>query len=130
MTSLRQISVVGFCMLAVSMAWIIYWADTGAESPVFTWVEKIPWGDKFAHLCLYGGLALLLNLSLDCRCFQVVNWPIQWGSFLVLFVATLEEITQGFFATRTLDSGDLLADLLGVYLAACLLRPQHPVPDQ
>jgi len=117
---------IGFILLLAFVIWVSYEADIGAENLFFTLVDSIPFGDKLGHIWLYGGLALLLNLGLKCRSFRFVDWRIQWGSAVVLLFAILEELSQGFFAARTLDMGDILADIIGVYLAAFLISRKLP----
>ncbi|MEN0037749.1 MAG: VanZ family protein [Cellvibrio sp.] len=83
--------------------------------------DLVPYGDKVAHVLLYGCLALLLNLLLKRKVLTVKSLNFQLGSVLVLGFAVLEELSQGFFATRNLDMWDLFADVIGVYLAAILV---------
>lgn len=124
MKSAQLIPLAGFGGLLVFILWIIYMADTGKESIWFVWVEQIPGGDKLGHIWLYGCLAFLLNLTLRCRRLYMIGKPVFWGSALVLLFATLEEFTQAFFATRTFDFLDLLADIIGIYIAGILLTPK------
>jgi polysaccharide biosynthesis protein VpsQ len=113
------IAFLGFCAFIL---WIIFEADTGADNIFINLVRLIPCGDKLGHVLLYGGLALLLNLLLMRRTIALRSLRFQWGSVLVLIFAVLEELSQGLFATRSLDGWDVLADLLGVYVAAVLVR--------
>lgn len=111
-----------FAALASFIGWVIYQADTGAESRLFTLVESLPLGDKLGHIFLFGVLAFLLSLSLTKRAHRLCGWSIHRGSLLVLGFAIVEEFSQQFFATRTPDVGDLIADLTGIFLAELLLR--------
>lgn len=79
-------------------------------------VHGIPYGDKVGHFILMGFLSFLVNLSFKGRKFKLFGLPILMGSFLVFTLVTLEEISQIFVIARTFDSGDLLADYLGIFL--------------
>lgn len=111
-----------FALLAGFIGWIIYQADTGEKIHWFLLVESLPFGDKLGHFWLYGALAFLLNLSLQLRTRRIAGWTIYRGSLWVLAFALGEEFSQVFFATRTVDAGDLMADVIGIALAEFLLR--------
>lgn len=111
-----------FTMLASFIGWIIYQADTGEKIRLFLLVESVPLGDKLGHLWLYGALAFLLNLSLKLRKYHCYGLSVYRGSLLVLVFALAEELSQQFFATRTVDAGDLIADVIGIAIAEFLLR--------
>lgn len=111
-----------FAVLAGFIGWIIYQADTGEKIRLFLWVESLPLGDKLGHLWLYGALAFLLNLSLKLRKYHWYGLNVYRGSLLVLVFALAEELSQQFFATRTVDAGDLIADVIGIASAEFLLR--------
>ena len=96
--------------------WIIVEADKGVPNFFIDNVEAIPYGDKLGHLMIYGVLSLLMNLILQRFTFRFCALPV--GSFLVLMFALAEELSQGFFPSRTLDIGDVIADVIGVYVAA------------
>ncbi len=63
--------------------------------------------DKVGHLVLYGGLSFF-GVALFGR---ARRWP-----FLIclLVAATLEEVSQRAFPTRTFDLGDLAMNLIGI----------------
>ena len=96
------------------LCWIIYLADTARTIYPFELLHDIPQGDKLGHFGLFGGLAWLLNRSLDFRRLQVGRFPLQLGAVLVMTFAAGEELTQWFFPNRHCDLADLLADLCGV----------------
>ncbi len=111
-----------FLALASFIGWIIYQADTGEKIYLFLMVESLPLGDKLGHFWLYGALAFLLNLSLKLREYSIHHRKVYCGSLLILLFAAVEELSQYFFATRTLDAGDLVADVIGIAVAEFLLR--------
>lgn len=116
-----------FIVLASFIGWIIYQADTGEKIHLFLLVESLPLGDKLGHFWLYGALAFLLNLSLKLRKYHWYGLSVYRGSLLVLVFALAEELSQQFFATRTVDAGDLIADVIGIAIAEFLLRRKPPV---
>ncbi len=94
------------------ISYIIFLADTADLNLGLEIVKVIPYGDKVMHALLYGIMAMLLNYGLRYR----TVWGVQLGALLVLQFATIEEFSQLFIDTRTFDTGDLLADLVGVIL--------------
>ena len=111
-----------FAVLAGFIGWVIYQAETGEKIRLFLMVESLPLGDKLGHLWLYGALAFLLNLSLQLRKYHCYGLSVYRGSLIVLVFALAEELSQQFFATRTVDAGDLIADVIGIAIAEFLLR--------
>jgi hypothetical protein len=117
----RQPLCIAFLSFFGFILWVIYAADSGASNIFLRIVDWIPYGDKLCHIWLYGSLVLLLNLLLKRKVVMLRSVQLQLGSVLVLGFAVLEELSQGFFATRNLDGWDLVADVLGVYIAAFLV---------
>ena len=95
----------------------IFLADTDRKMLFIRLVEQTPFGDKLAHLILFGLLAATLNSALRYKWMKVANGLFQLGSGLVLVFAWLEEFSQLGFASRTFDPFDLLADIVGVLMA-------------
>ena len=104
--------------LAVSfltfILWIIYLANTGSDSVFFQTVGSVPYGDKLGHFGLFGLLVYLFNFASRFSTYSIGQFRIYYGSSVVLVFALLEEMSQHFFATRTLDWQDILADLVGI----------------
>ena len=67
-------------------------------------------------------MALLLNHALAYRTAPINRAHLQLGGLIVGVVITLEEFSQLWFATRTFDAGDLIANWLGVLVAELLAR--------
>ncbi|MCW3173311.1 VanZ family protein [Shewanella subflava] len=113
-----------FYVLSVLMAgaflgfiiWIIYLANTGASSVFFDLIKHIPYGDKVGHCLLFGTLTFLANLTLKFNTITLGRVSAYIGSCLVAVFVLVEEISQGFIPSRTLDGADLLADALGIAL--------------
>ncbi len=95
------------------IAYIIFLADTADHNFAFRLIGHIPYGDKIMHALLYGVMALLLNYGLG---FKTIKFHIQLGSIIILTFATLEEMSQYYIPSRTFDLGDLLADVVGIFL--------------
>ena len=100
------------------ICWIILQADAGAPNIFIDLAAAIPAGDKLGHFWIYGTLAFMLNFAWRDSALRPMDLCL--GSFCVLVFSLAEEASQGFFPSRTLDAGDVLADLLGVYVATWL----------
>ena len=93
---------------------IIVLADLG-QLGILGAINKIPFGDKAGHFILYGILTLLIDLTLfrslpfqNPRRMTVIS-----GLILALLIG-VEELSQQFFASRTVSFQDLFAGYLGV----------------
>lgn len=100
--------------------WIIYLANTGSSSVFFDLVHTTPYGDKIGHFFLFGILTLTFNLATKFRTLRIVNLNIYYGTLIVSIFVLLEELSQGFIPSRTLDIRDLAADTLGIATFSCL----------
>jgi len=100
----------------IFILWVIYMADTGQSSVFFDFVNAIPQGDKMGHVGLFGLLTLGANLGLRFKRIKVGRVNIFSGTVLVSIFALLEEFSQYFAPTRTLDFLDLCADAIGITL--------------
>ncbi len=104
------------------IVWIIILADKADYNYAFFLVGTIPYGDKIAHALLYGVMAFLLNFGVGYRTKHFLGFNMQIGAMIVLLFAGLEELSQYYFPSRTLDIYDFLADVAGVVLASILWR--------
>ena len=102
--------------------WIIYTADTGGTIVFTQWVRFLPYPDKWGHAILYGMLAFLLNISLQFKRVNLAQFNPYLGAVIVIVFAILEELTQGLLDTRSLDFGDVMADLVGVILFSWIVK--------
>ncbi|MEK7989873.1 MAG: VanZ family protein, partial [Thiotrichaceae bacterium] len=93
---------------------IIMLANFGMLSPISSQLHKIPYSDKIIHFLLIGGLAFMVNYSLQCRAWHIGTWPILKGSVFVAIVITLEEFSQYFQVNRSFDLIDLAANYAGI----------------
>lgn len=106
----------------VFIIYIIYLANTGQSSIFFNLVASMPYGDKIGHLAIFATLTFGANMLLNFRNVPFVNskLPIYFGSVLVLLFAAVEELSQNFVASRTLDISDFIADIVGIAIATWL----------
>jgi hypothetical protein len=109
----KLISILSVAFLGF-IAWIIYLANTGQSSIFFKFVASIPYGDKIGHFCLFGLLTLGVNFAFKLKFYTLVSFEIYVGSTVVFFLVLLEELSQYFIPSRTLDVTDLLADVVGI----------------
>lgn len=96
--------------------WIIHEANIGRDNIFFKTVRATPYGDKIGHVMLAGALTLVLNFFFGNRAFRPFGLIIPWGSLAVVVLAALEEASQHFLPTRSLDIADALANVLGILL--------------
>ena len=109
----------GFILMAAFIGLLVYLADTG-QSSAWAFLQSVPWGDKIGHFFLFGGLTFF-------SCLTWPDWRARVGRFSfpkvvipILAFAVIEEISQAWIPGRTLDGGDLAADLLGMATAVFL----------
>ena len=113
---MRRLVILATALFGLFLLWVIFQADTGRDTVFFRFARSVPLGDKIGHFFLYGFLAFGLHLSLRLRCFRLRGWKLPTGPTILLFVVVAEEFSQAFIPYRTLDAGDLIADVLGVVL--------------
>ncbi|MDQ3007962.1 MAG: trypsin [Chloroflexota bacterium] len=108
-------------LFALFIILIIILANSG-QLGILKAVNQIPYGDKVGHFILYGILTLLINLSLFRSLpfhpsTQLRMSPgrvtVISGLMLALLIG-IEELSQQFFASRTVSFQDLFAGYLGV----------------
>ncbi len=111
-----------FVLFTTAFLSIIVIADSGNGNHFWSYVGRVPCGDKLGHLGLVGTLSFLLNLLLEGR-----PAPGRWsammlGSLLLLAFMTLEEASQAFIPHRSFDLLDGLANIIGVFCGEGLVR--------
>ena len=106
----------------IFILWVIFMANTGQDTFLFEMTRRIPFGDKLGHILVFGTLTLFANLALQGRCIRYHFMSIYWGAVAVLIFVTLEELSQYFIATRSLDVWDYLANLVGIFGFSWLTR--------
>ncbi len=118
----------------IFILWILFLANTGQNSVFFTFITKIPYGDKLGHFCLFGLLTLMANFAFKLK---VVKLPlinlkscdVYLGALIVFIFVLCEELSQFFIVSRTLDVIDFLANVVGIvsfsWLTTLLNKRQH-----
>lgn len=109
------LSLAGLAFLVFTV-WIIHEANIGRDNILFKTVRATPYGDKIGHVLLAGFLTLVLNFFLRNRAIRTGKLILPWGSLAVFAVAVLEEASQYFLPTRSLDINDALANVLGILI--------------
>ncbi len=114
---MRKVLAVSFLIF---LFFVAYWADTARMPEVIKALYRFPNGDRIGHFALYGMLAYLLTLAFPFKRYRIGRWTLSLslGVLLAFSLATLEEASQVFIATRTPDLVDLAAGYLGIFAAA------------
>ncbi len=105
--------------------WIIYIANTGGHSVFFDIVRTTRDGDKIGHFFLYGLLAFCLNVSWRLRTLRWHKFNLYWGTLGVSVFVVLEELSQAYIPSRTVDARDLYADAAGIFCFTVLTALVH-----
>lgn len=98
----------------VFFIWIVVIADRGNGTPWWSFIERIPFGDKLGHLGLIGTMSFLCNLAFPSRKIGFPPRCVTLTTLILLVLLSTEELSQGFIKTRHLDLFDWLADLAGL----------------
>lgn len=99
-----------------------YLEDSGLKILVYPLYPVYRYPDKFAHMTLYCGLGLLLNLTLRSSKNSLLNgYTIPFALAIGMLYAITDEFHQTFVAYRTASSLDLFANFIGLLLAQLLI---------
>ena len=105
--------------------WVIYLANTGQNSIFFELVRSIPYGDKVGHFFLFGLLTLGANFVFKLKSYSLLSCKLYVGSIVVFIFVLLEELSQYYIPSRTLDITDLIADILGITTFSLITKLIH-----
>ena len=112
--------------LLTFMGWIYIDANTGDYNTMLIMAKSVPYGDKMGHFILYGGLTLILNLTLGLRQIRIAGNEFLLGSVIILIVTFVDEFTQIPQKSRSFEWLDMSSNLLGIaffsYLAVIIDR--------
>jgi polysaccharide biosynthesis protein VpsQ len=115
---LSQVAALGFFFFVL---WLIYLANTGQSSIFFKIGSSLSFRDKLGHCVLYALLTFKVNAAF---CYKQVSlgkrFSLYLGTLLVFCFSFMEEMTQYFIPTRTVECWDLIANTLGITLSTCL----------
>ncbi len=108
---------------------ILMLANNGSD--LILLFTQFPMADKIGHFSLFGALAFLVNKALSCRTRIWFGKVILVGSFWVLALVALEELSQIFINTRQFDVTDFMYDCVGIYLGGfvAVLTDNLTLPD-
>ncbi len=115
---MKKLLAVAFFLFLLVVA---YWADTDSMPKVLGAMTEFPYGDKIGHFVLYGILAYLLTVAMPFRRVNILRWSLPLGLVLAAGFATLEEVSQLFFAARTASLTDLFSGYSGIVAAVVLI---------
>lgn len=110
--------------------WIIFLANTGKHGAIFRIVATIPYGDKIAHIALFGTLALTSVTGLTYQTFTFGKYQIYKGILFTSLFVLCEEFSQSFIASRSFDFIDLAANAVGIcagWTTALLFDKKRPI---
>ena len=96
------------------MVWIYIDANTGEYNTMIKVMKSLPHGDKMGHFILYGGLTLILNLTLGLRQVRIGYHDFLLGSVIILIITFIDEFTQIPQESRTFELLDMSSNLLGI----------------
>ncbi|WP_338686961.1 VanZ family protein [Haloferula helveola] len=101
---------------------VVVLADRGAG--FWGFLKHVPMGDKLGHIGLLTVFSLLLNLVLRGRRLRPPLGSVMLGSAILAAVMSLEELSQAWIPSRTMDVTDWLANLAGIAIGQWLVaRP-------
>jgi VanZ family protein len=117
MHKLVSIIAIGFFSFIL---WVIYLANTGSSSVLFSLIKSIPYGDKVGHTGLYGTLTLLSIIALKFKTLNLGKVSFYYGAGLVFVFVLCEEFSQLFIPSRTFDYLDMSANFFGIFIASLI----------
>jgi VanZ family protein len=98
---------------------IIILADRGLAAPLFGRFYAYPGGDKVAHFLILGTLTFVVTAAFPHRR-RIAGRQVLLAPLIILLLISLEELSQGFVAGRSLDALDWLANLAGIVVGGTL----------
>ena len=128
-SALRSLAILSAAGFIVFFIWIVVIADRGNGTPWWSFIDRIPFGDKLGHLGLIGTMSFLCNLAFPARRCGFPFRFVTLTTLILLVLLSMEELSQGFIKSRHLDLFDWLADLAGLafgQFCAMKLRSKSP----
>ena len=109
-------------LFAILLTILVILANFGLGSLLFGFLDYVPGEDKTAHFILFGMMSFFLNTELYFEKLSIYPVSIMKGSFILIVIVTLEEMSQYFIPSRTFSWLDLSASYLGIYLFGYLSK--------
>lgn len=100
--------------LILFVAFVWWRADQGHLPAAISALYNFPHGDKVGHFLLMGVLTFFVCLPFSFGGWQAVKKRIFMVLLLIAVIITLEEISQHFFSTRSMDIVDLICSYAGI----------------
>ncbi|HEY6529106.1 MAG TPA: VanZ family protein [Cellvibrionaceae bacterium] len=100
--------------MLILIAGAIFSADTGYANAPIQLIQQLPLGDKWTHAILYGSLAFGLGSSFMPG---FTKLGLARAVLCVGVFTFVEEFSQYWFPLRTVDAGDLVANVIGLSIA-------------
>jgi VanZ family protein len=106
-----RIAALTFGLLIVAAVII---ANLGYGATWWPFLDRIPFGDKFGHIGIFGIFGFFCNLAVPGFRIRFLPRFITPATFVLLILISLEELSQAFIPVRSCDFFDWLADLAGL----------------
>jgi len=90
-------------------------ADHGRLPDFISALYHFPYGDKVGHFLLIGILTFFVSLPFSFSLWSTTKKRIITILIIISIIITLEEISQNFFPSRSLDVMDLLFSYGGIF---------------
>ena len=103
-------------LYTLALAIVIFLNDYKETNHLFFIFATVQHLDKLGHLFVMGSFSFVVNLALKARNFRFGKLEYLQGSLVVLAIATTEECSQLFLASRTFEFTDMFFNTLGVIL--------------
>ncbi len=118
-------------LFAILLTILVILANFGLGSLLFGFLDYVPGEDKTAHFILFGMMSYFLNTALYFEKLSIHPVSIMKGSFILIVIVTLEEMSQYFIPSRTFSWLDLSASYLGIYFFGYLSKTcLQIIPDR
>lgn len=122
-SSLRPLAVLSAVGFIGFFIWIVGIANSGNGALWWSFLDRIPFGDKVGHLVLIGTMSFLCNLAFPSRKMGLFRRSVTLTTLILFVLLSMEELSQAFIETRHLDVFDWLADLAGLAIGQfCAMR--------
>lgn len=103
-------------LFVVAFALIIASADARQMPAFIKALYAFPEGDKVGHVVMMGALSLLVNATVASRGGVNVRRRMFIATLILTGIVALEEVSQHFFAGRTMALDDFACSLIGLWV--------------
>jgi hypothetical protein len=102
-------------LFVITFALIIVAADARQMPAFIKALYAFPAGDKVGHVVMMGALSLLVNATIASRGGGQVRRRMFIATLIITGIVALEELSQQFFAGRTMALDDFASSLIGLW---------------